>query len=298
MKTCALCLEEKKLCNSHIVPEFIFKRLKEGEGCFHVYRESAKGFTTFGRTFTEKLLCQECESLFSKWETYASLFFSDQIQLSGKPKGNHLVLSGVDYEKLKLFYMSLLWRFSITRNPWLKGHDLGPHKEKLRKLLIASDPAEPWRYGCTIIAVKVDDEHVPDLLVPPTKAKIDGHWFTRLVINGFILAYITSSHPPDKRLQSMFLQRDGSFLFVRNELFDIPFLSGIALSAATHDKNILWIASVQSTHQQPHTFSRIVPFKPQKQHLQWIIQNDKKNVMYSDKQYTSFTMIPFIRNFL
>ncbi len=235
MKTCALCLEERKLCKSHVVPDFIFKRLKEMDGCFHVYRESARGFKTFGRTFTQKLLCSDCENLFSKWESYASLFFGDKIQLSGKKRGSHLELGGADYKKLKLFYMSLLWRFAITTNPWMQSHDLGPHKERLRELLIAEDPAEPWRYGCTLMAVLANNQHVPDLIVPPSKVRVDGHWCTRLVVGGFILVYLVSSHPPNAHRQSMFLQRNGTFLFSRHELFDVPFLAEIVHSAVKHE---------------------------------------------------------------
>lgn len=132
--------------------------------------------------------------------------------------------------------MSLLWRFSITTNPWLKGHDIGPHAEKLRKLLLVSDPAEPWRYGSMIMAVLVNKEHVPALMVPPTKTKIEGHWCTRLVVGGFLLNYIVSSHPPSANFKNVLLQEDGTFLFSKHELLDIPFLAEIAMAAASHEQ--------------------------------------------------------------
>jgi hypothetical protein len=65
---CRLCLKQDKLENSHIIPSFVFRWLKE---------TSATGFLRFGQTpnrrsqdgYKEYWLCPECEDLFSRWET-------------------------------------------------------------------------------------------------------------------------------------------------------------------------------------------------------------------------------------
>ncbi len=229
---CALCLEDRKLCNSHIVPDFIFKRLKEDEGCFYVFRNSTNSFKRFGKTFSEKLLCAQCESQFSKWEGYAKQFFSDEIPLSGYAEGKHFVLSGADYPKMKLFFMSLLWRFAVSTNPWMKGCSIGPHAEKLRRFLLNSDPVESWRYGCMITALLVDKVHVPGLIVPPSQVRVDGQRGIRLVVGGYLLTYFVSNHRPSEGHQTILMREDGRFILSRFELFDIPFLAGVAAAAA------------------------------------------------------------------
>jgi len=234
---CALCLEDRKLCNSHIVPEFIFKRLKEEEGCFYVFRSSTNRFKSFGKTFSEKLLCSQCETLFSKWEGYAKQFFADEIPLSGYARGDHFVLSGADYPRMKLFFMSLLWRFSVSTNPWMKGCSIGPHSERLRKHLLESDPLEPWRYGCTLTAVMVDRVHVPDLIAPPSAVRVDGHRCIRLVVGGYLLAYFVSGHMPSETHQKVVMQADGRFILSRHDMFEMPFLAEIAAAAARHNIN-------------------------------------------------------------
>src|SRR5437868_6114356 len=82
-------------------------------------------------------------------------------------------------------FMSLLWRFAVTTNPWLKGANVGPHAERLRRLLLKSDPVEPWRYGCLITVVLDDRVHLPDLIVPPSLCRVEGHYCHRLVVGGF-----------------------------------------------------------------------------------------------------------------
>jgi len=231
---CALCLEGRKLCNSHIVPDFLFRRLQEKERSFYVFSASGEERRTFHKTFSEKLLCSDCETRFSQWESYAAQFFSDKIPLTGRPQGRHLALSGVDYTPMKLFFMSLLWRFAVTTNPWLKGCDLGVHKERLRLRLLASDAAEPWRYGCSITAITVDGTHLPDLIVPPSVCRVDGHFCHRLIVGGYILAYFVTSHEPKAPIRSIVFQEDGRFILSRSELHDIPFLREVVAKAVFH----------------------------------------------------------------
>jgi hypothetical protein len=230
---CALCLSEKRLCKSHIVPDFMFRRLYAIEHEFFVMKLSEGQSKKFNKTFCEKLLCLDCELQLSKWESHASNFFYGNLPLTGRPVGNHFLLKGADYRVMKLFLMSILWRFSVTTNPHLKGSlDLGPHQGRLRKLLFTSDPAEPWRYGCTITAIMLEGTHVPDLIVPPGLIKEWGQRIHRIVAGGFLFAFFASSHPPPQAVRATMLQEDGSFLLARGDLREIRYLSAVSQRAA------------------------------------------------------------------
>lgn len=72
---CALCQQERDLCDSHIIPSFVYSWLKES---------SATGHMRFGRNMNlrvqdglkPKFLCKECEGIFNKSETpFASKMF-------------------------------------------------------------------------------------------------------------------------------------------------------------------------------------------------------------------------------
>jgi hypothetical protein len=72
---CALCQKERELCDSHIIPHFVFDWLKES---------SATGHMRFGPNMNlrvqdglkPKLLCKECEGIFSVSEShFASKIF-------------------------------------------------------------------------------------------------------------------------------------------------------------------------------------------------------------------------------
>ena len=221
--TCALCFKEKKLSNSHIVPDFIFKTLYGDKHEFYVVNAVEKP-KRYHRTFAEKLLCQSCEAHFAKWESYAKGFFYGGMPLDWERWGSHFKISGVDYAPMKLFLMSLLWRFAATSIPCLQGLDLGPHKEHLRNLLLASDPVESWRYGCTIVAVANKRKHTHDLIVPPWSIRLSRERWHNVVVGGFLLSYYGSSHPSGNNAGAAMLQESGELILSPREISQIPYL--------------------------------------------------------------------------
>jgi hypothetical protein len=67
MPTCQLCQEDREICQSHIIPKFVFDFVK---------RTSATGYMRMGTEPNRRvqdgrkrpLLCHGCEQLFSRWE--------------------------------------------------------------------------------------------------------------------------------------------------------------------------------------------------------------------------------------
>jgi 5-methylcytosine-specific restriction endonuclease McrA len=117
-RTCGLCGAKKELRLSHIIPKFIVKWLKD---------TSASGFLRTGDTgyriqdtFKINLLCQDCEELFSAWETY----FAEQIFYpfqDGKTK--------LPYDdRLNKFMLSIAWRllrvhvYELVDDPIRRGY--------------------------------------------------------------------------------------------------------------------------------------------------------------------------------
>ena len=101
VQICVLCGHEKPLQESHIIPKFVGKWLKE---------TSATGFLVKATDaskrvqdlITEKLLCTDCEECFSKFETY----FANQIFYPFHNKQKSFEYD----ERLKKFAVSLCWR--------------------------------------------------------------------------------------------------------------------------------------------------------------------------------------------
>ncbi len=228
MSTCALCLQERRLCKSHIVPEFIFSKLYGPDHEYHVL--SAKSpERVIRRSLSEKLLCLECERKISNWEGYAASVIYGDALLRGRREGHLLIMEGLQYSPLKLFLMSLLWRSSVTSIKELRVGNLNIHQEMLRMMLINENPGEPWQYGCLFTAVMLGNKPA-NVIFAPSPAKIDGYQCWRLVIGGFLLSFAVASHPLPEGVTKGFLQKNGTMVISRRELHEVPYLVDIMQS--------------------------------------------------------------------
>ncbi len=99
-----------------------------------------------------QILCQSCDNeVLGRLERYASQVLYDsephKIQSRVKDKGMEYTLyEEIDYTKFKLFLLSLLWRASISNLPIFKDVNLGPHEDKIRQMILDSNPDDLMQY--------------------------------------------------------------------------------------------------------------------------------------------------------
>ena len=211
--TCRLCKENRDLMKSHIFPEWLYTPLYDDNHQFFVLSTNEnKKRGTRPKGIYEKLLCRECEQRFSKWEAYArGVFYGHDPRLKIEDRGSPVVLSGLQYAPFKLFQMSLIWRASITNRPEMHKIDLGPHAEKLRKMLIEETPGEIHEYGSILMLLPASFQKVmQQFLYPPEclPTKLDGHTAYRAAFGGLFWLFIVSNHSANLPYD-LFLSKDG-----------------------------------------------------------------------------------------
>ena len=143
---CQLCQEDKLLCDSHIIPAFVYRWIKE---------TSATGFLRSFENINlrvqdgkkQKLLCKECEGILNTYETQFSkeIFYpyvNKELDQYGIAKGN--IKSFKYKEWLLKFIISIHWRVSIIDSTddeiYVKNHknDIKSYLEKWRLFLLGS----------------------------------------------------------------------------------------------------------------------------------------------------------------
>lgn len=193
---CKLCKKNEPLRESHIFPEWLYKPLYDHNHRFFVLStNSNKRRGTRPTGIYQRLLCDECEQKFSKWEGYArDVFYNLSLKVIEDDRA--VVFSGMEYTPFKLFQMSLIWRASITTRPEIHPIDLGPHTEKIRKLLLDESPGEVYEYGSILMLPALSQELMQQFVYPPERlpTKIDGHSAYRAVFGGLFWLFIISSH--------------------------------------------------------------------------------------------------------
>lgn len=199
---CKLCQKEKTLLKqSHIVPNFIYKELRDEDNSFVKGNlkdlSSKKIFTGF---FESNILCKDCDNvLLSKLENYGFT-----VLYGGKIRGASIVNEinqnnvewtrgiGVDYTKFKLFLLSILWRFSISSSEFYNFVDLGKHEEIIRKMLINNDAGEQLDYPCSINSYRKHKELPFQIISQPLKHRHNNGICYSVMMGGLLYTFYMS----------------------------------------------------------------------------------------------------------
>ena len=158
MGICKLCENENKLVKSHIIPKFMFKKMKNEENVFYevIYNldtTKLKTKKTQIEDYDKNILCEACDNkiLGGLYESYAQkAIYGGELPVEVSPKcanyqnpddgAEYSICVNFDYQKLKNFYLSILWRASITDRSFFNHVNLGKkHEERIRKILLNNE---------------------------------------------------------------------------------------------------------------------------------------------------------------
>lgn len=226
--TCALCLQEKELCNSHIIPELLYKPIydKNPKRFFAVSTNPTAKFDFEQKGYREKLLCKQCEGRFNKWETYVSKILDQKV---GYIEGNRRVtFVNLDYKNFKLFQLSLLWRAGVSSLEEFSDVTLGPHREKLRKMLLKENPGSRNKYGCSVVLCPKYREILKHLIISPDTIKVKAHHIVRFSLAGLFWHFFVSSHTPSIATQNVFLNKNGELPILFESKYSEQYIENLA----------------------------------------------------------------------
>ncbi len=181
--TCRLCKKEEKLCDSHIIPEFLFKNLYDSK---HRAVESfSKGYKRFiQKGLRDFLLCKGCEGHIAKnietpftkqWKKILPLSYSNKI----------LLVSGLNYTVTKLMILANLWRAHCSeKKPW-ESVNLGPYAEEIRQMIYNLNPGDETTFPIwgQLLVDRENNVHA-DVITPFTQSRLNHSHFYYAIFGG------------------------------------------------------------------------------------------------------------------
>jgi len=229
---CQLCKKAKPLVKSHIYPKSFYKLIKKSE------KPNPRSFSDRPGSRPrrspsgdfDKIVCNDCEAIFGPWDDYAFEFLSKIPPIThivgpikipkGKKKINHLIFDEFDYPKLKLFFLSLLWRSHASKRKDYESVYLGPYEKSIREMILSNDPGRAEDFPVFIDKYKMD----PNLHVISSPQK--GRLFDKILaymiqLVNLEISIIVSNQilkepipskilRPDKPLRILLVNLDGS----------------------------------------------------------------------------------------
>ena len=170
---CKLCLEEKPLIGkSHIIPRQFFHKMSEdvikgfgkvphGEKVNRIYSKDARSKQTQSGIHVPDILCGECEQKLGEFDNYAqTLLLKDKPTkkegfVSSSPLVSLWEIKNFEYNKLKLFFLSVLFRSHVCNHDVFKDVDLANSLEnELREMIIQENPGDENKFPIFLWAYK------------------------------------------------------------------------------------------------------------------------------------------------
>jgi hypothetical protein len=199
MGFCKLCEKEKKLIEAHIIPKFMFKKMKDENNSFYevkinVETKEQKSKKVQKEDYDKNILCGDCDNgiLGGIYEDYAKdVLYGENLNSTIAPKcknymnpndgTEYSVCKNIDYSKMKLFLLSLLWRASITDRPIFQDVNIGSkHEEIIRKMLFEKITPKETEYPIIVTSFMRTENKLENLISQPKRIKMQGG------INGYL----------------------------------------------------------------------------------------------------------------
>jgi|ERR1035437_4179855 hypothetical protein len=213
MTICKLCKKDTTLLKrSHIIPDFYYRecRLYNENHQLKIIqanrttRKIEPHKTQNSGIYDKEILCSSCDNnVLGNLESYLRpLFFGGIIGIEGNPtfkdfidpKGKkYTQCINISYAKAKLGLLSILWRASISQNPFFKDVKLSAElEEELRIMLLENDPKEITKIPIICLSLVNQNESFLEVIAQPRKLEDShGSGFAFLLGGIFFLYYLT-----------------------------------------------------------------------------------------------------------
>ncbi|SEJ34234.1 hypothetical protein SAMN04244572_03607 [Azotobacter beijerinckii] len=189
MSICNLCLRENlKLVDSHIIPKAFYRKCEKGVNSTIL---SANGYPEKSRQgIYDQIVCADCEKSFGPWDDYAARLLKQHRpdREITRQDDNSLLgyeYSDVDYDKLKMFFLSLLWRAHASGKGFFSDFNLSDDLARELSEIVRSGlipPAQEWA-----VFVGKSDQDISTVLVQPLFEEVGNAVFAVIYLPGYVV---------------------------------------------------------------------------------------------------------------
>lgn len=133
---CNLCGEQKKLIKAHILPKFLFK-----EQFITLNKSSPYPKKAPIGTYDSNILCSDCDNKIGKFDNVAYSILFNNFEIDSKASSEKILLGFClenkdDYRNIDLFFLSILWKASISSQIHSNKSILGPYQDYAKEAIL------------------------------------------------------------------------------------------------------------------------------------------------------------------
>lgn len=222
MAICELCLNDTDLIKkSHIYPNFLYKGLFDSKHTIRQFtiQDIIEGNLNVKRprtgVYEANLLCPMCENrVISNYESYAAKLFNctnNNIKVNKVNSGeiNYLKIEGLDYGKVKNFFLSILYKADASKFKEFDEISLGPYKDKIRISVLNNSSLDDLDFQINILKFE-ENSSFNEIILQPLRTKINTETNYVIFVRGFFVVISVKQNSTSKKLKNQRLKMDGS----------------------------------------------------------------------------------------
>ena len=233
LENCRLCQVPSRLLHSHVIPRLMYRQMGRLAPGTPIRVDSWEGRSRPGH-LKEYMLCSNCEKQFSAYEQIAARFLTNLNQIKLRAHEHQIGKTSLDYPNLKLFFLSVLWRCAIARDPITRMVDLGPRLHKLTALLRANEPGKQGEFAIYLRLLNESSMAKNIVLTVPVQMRDASRRGYAMVGNGVEVSWVTDQRGADRKSAPWMLKEDGTWL--------VEVISG--------SRSFPWRQAVTKSHEQ------------------------------------------------
>jgi len=214
---CKGCGQENKLIKAHAIPEAFFVGLRDGRKPPKLITDTAGIFPQRSHigVYDEGILCRECEDRFQEIDNYGQLLLlkeeNEHIELIKNGTIIGWTIKEYNYDLLKRFFVSILWRAAISTHDFYSRVTLGPFEEEAKKLIWEESPGDPSQFSF-VLAKFIDDE-IGRTIMDPHRERWYGVNYYRFYLYGYVLYIKVDSRKTPAEFRRI-SANDGMILYI------------------------------------------------------------------------------------
>ncbi len=196
---CRFCGAEGSLIKAHVVPASLYDKSSDKTEALVLVNSDTPGRVSRSWTgiYDQELVCRRCEDLWDSWDSCAAVFLreidkqADPLRDGGELVG--LRVNDYDFDRLKLFFLSVAWRCGASQRKEFSMVNLGPYEEKLKEAIETKNPDHPA--GFDVSVHRFDDKKLGTAFLNPHCERWDGINHLRMYMFGYTILVKTDRRP-------------------------------------------------------------------------------------------------------
>jgi len=138
--------------------------------------------------YDRSILCADCDNILGEWDEYACDLLVHKVpaqSIKTRSNGQQIyVLPRYEYQKFKLFFLSTLWRMSISTRYAFRDVKLGSFEVDLRQKIFDRLPGESEDFA--VFIYRYIDEFGSTMMLPSRPERLEGIRVYNLGLPGYI----------------------------------------------------------------------------------------------------------------